>query len=57
MAAWSEVCRECVNTVATIPIEILLASIAATLLGIFVLVSPHFLARKSPYPQQHPTAN
>ena len=39
MAAWNEVCRQCVNTVANVPIEILLAAILATLLGLFVLVS------------------
>ncbi|CAG8222474.1 unnamed protein product [Penicillium olsonii] len=37
MAAWNEVCRQCVNTVANVPIEILLAAILATLLGLFVL--------------------
>jgi dolichyl-phosphate beta-glucosyltransferase len=57
MAAWSEVCRECVNTVATIPIEILLAAVAATLLGFFVLVSSEFPAQaRSRYrlPQSQP---
>ena len=42
MAAWSEVCRECVNTVAQVPIEILLITVLATLLGLFVLVSTRF---------------
>lgn len=39
MTAWSDVCRECVNVVAEVPIEILLVSVLATLLGLFVLVS------------------
>lgn len=37
--AWGEVCRQCLSTVAEIPIQILLVTIAATLLGLFVLVS------------------
>ncbi|CAG8931821.1 unnamed protein product [Penicillium salamii] len=37
MAAWNEVCRQCVNTVANVPIEILLVAASATLLGLFVL--------------------
>ncbi|CAG8042288.1 unnamed protein product [Penicillium salamii] len=37
MAAWNEVCRQCVNTVANVPIEILLVAALATLLGLFVL--------------------
>jgi hypothetical protein len=46
--AWGEVCRQCVSTVAEVPIQILLVTIAATLLGLFVLVSPiHFLSSPS----------
>jgi hypothetical protein len=41
MASWGEVCRECVNTVVQVPIEILLAAVIATLLGSLVLVSSH----------------
>lgn len=37
--AWGEVCRQCVSTIAEIPIQILLVTIAATFLGLFVLVS------------------
>ncbi|CAI7657663.1 unnamed protein product [Penicillium bialowiezense] len=37
MAAWSEVCRQCVDTIAGVPIEILLVAVAATLLGLLVL--------------------
>lgn len=39
MTAWSDVCRQCVNVVAEVPIEILLVSVLATLLGLVVLVS------------------
>ncbi|KAJ5353919.1 Dolichyl-phosphate beta-glucosyltransferase [Penicillium brevicompactum] len=41
MAAWSEVCRQCVDTVVGVPIEILLVAILATLLGLLVLVILH----------------
>ncbi|KAJ6002043.1 hypothetical protein N7522_007270 [Penicillium canescens] len=37
--AWGEVCRQCVSTVAEVPIQILLITIAATFLGLFVLFS------------------
>lgn len=39
-AAWGQVCRQCVNTVVEIPVQILLIAALATLLGLFVLVSP-----------------
>jgi hypothetical protein len=41
-AAWGEVCRQCVNTVVEIPVQILLIASVASLLGLFVLVSPRF---------------
>ncbi|KAJ5317574.1 hypothetical protein N7508_002082 [Penicillium antarcticum] len=37
--AWGEICRQCVSTVAEVPIQILLVTILATLLGLFVLFS------------------
>lgn len=47
MAAWNEVCRQCVSTVANVPIEILLVAALATLLGLFVLVSIQIPARSA----------
>jgi hypothetical protein len=41
-AAWGEICRQCVNTAAEIPVQILLIAALASLLGLFVLVSPRF---------------
>lgn len=41
-AAWGEICRQCVITAVEIPVQILLIAALATLLGLFVLVSPHF---------------
>jgi hypothetical protein len=40
-AAWGQVCRQCVNTVVEIPVQILLIAAIASLLGLFVLVSSH----------------
>lgn len=42
--AWGEVCRQCVSTLAEVPIQILLVTIAATFLGLFVLVSTGHLS-------------
>ncbi|KAJ5775395.1 uncharacterized protein N7511_000406 [Penicillium nucicola] len=39
VTAWGEVCRQCVSRVAEVPIQILLVTISATLLGLFVLFS------------------
>jgi hypothetical protein len=36
---WSTVCRQCVSAVSDVPASILLASVVATALGLFVLVS------------------
>ncbi|KAJ6072254.1 hypothetical protein N7467_010339 [Penicillium canescens] len=47
--AWGEVCRQCVSTVAEVPIQILLVTISATFLGLFVLFSLFiFLVAPSP---------
>lgn len=37
--SWSDICRQCVSTVAEVPVYILLGSLLATSLGVFVLVS------------------
>ncbi|KAJ5534205.1 hypothetical protein N7527_000459 [Penicillium freii] len=50
-AAWGEVCRQCVNTVVEIPVQILLIAALATLLGLFVLFSL-FIFFVAPVPRE-----
>ncbi|CAI7603422.1 unnamed protein product [Penicillium glandicola] len=50
-AAWSEICRQCVNTAVEIPVQILLIAALATLLGLFVLFSL-FIFFVAPVPRE-----
>ncbi|KAJ5229806.1 hypothetical protein N7489_010514 [Penicillium chrysogenum] len=50
-AAWGEVCRQCVNTVVEIPVQILLIASVASLLGLFVLFSL-FIFFVAPVPRE-----
>ncbi|KAJ6070179.1 hypothetical protein N7467_011498 [Penicillium canescens] len=47
--AWGEVCRQCVSTVAEVPIQILLVTISATFLGLFVLFSLFYSSSRHPH--------
>lgn len=37
--SWSQVCRECLDVVADVPIQVLLVTVLATFAGLIVLVS------------------
>ncbi|KAJ5470388.1 hypothetical protein N7530_007745 [Penicillium desertorum] len=50
-AAWGEICRQCVNTAAEIPVQILLIAALASLLGLFVLFSL-FIFFVAPVPRE-----
>lgn len=44
--SWGDICRQCVAVVADVPASVLLGTVLATALGVFVLVSRSRLLRQ-----------